>query len=635
MDDESDGDTEPPWTRLQRNPHCLQVKVRDTALRSQGSSTSPPTLPRRMQDLLRHLGNSTPLLSAEPPLRVLQPQAPGEPYRRRQGERKSVVHWGQRKLLLAEIEFLTLYSQPGQVVVYAGAAPGHHIGYLADLFPCLRFVLVDPHEFAVQPTPRVTVRQELFTDATALEFAGRNVLFLSDIRTGDWKQLSSEEVEEYIWRDMCDQQRWHLLMRPAKSMLKFRLPWPQGSRSLYLNGMVLLPIWGPQTTSECRLVPTVGMRVWENTLHNSQLFYFNTRTRVTIYPHAVRSEGLDHCYDCAAEVMVLRRYLLTFPQMWLQEFVATGTDDVMRAGTALAAKAAVETTDAAAAATLPATTAVQGAGAAAAEVGGEATGLAVPSAADAEVVQAQAVPAPCPVAAADSPAGPVTAAASTASGVQLDFDTSGDSLTAAPVATAEPSATCAVARPPHAPPAGCAESAQCDSTAAWAAANGIEFIPATSATALPPLAPDPCPHTAWEVYYASQWPYDPAVPEALLNLRVGFMCAEMSERISNGRTLSAPQLHAKPQQDRCPASPLRQEVLSKRRAGAETPPLQGEGPHAQCTSPPGRVQEATEEEEEDTAAAAAATTVEAESAVQPQPQANNPARRRRNRKRKR
>ncbi len=61
--------------------------------------------------------------------RILEEDAPRAPYRRRKDEVKSVIHWGQRKLLVAEIEFLTMYagtrkSDTPQPVVYAGAAPG-------------------------------------------------------------------------------------------------------------------------------------------------------------------------------------------------------------------------------------------------------------------------------------------------------------------------------------------------------------------------------------------------------------------------------------------------------------------------------------------------------------------------------
>jgi DNA mismatch repair ATPase MutL len=44
-------------------------------------------------------------------VRILDDNSPRLPYRRRQGERKTVIHWGQRKLLLSEIEFLTICKQ--------------------------------------------------------------------------------------------------------------------------------------------------------------------------------------------------------------------------------------------------------------------------------------------------------------------------------------------------------------------------------------------------------------------------------------------------------------------------------------------------------------------------------------------
>ena len=74
------------------------------------------------------------------------------------------MHWGQRKLLLSEIEFLARFSEPGITCVYAGAAPGTHIPYLTQLFPeVARFVLVDPSPFICKPSERIVVRQEFFT----------------------------------------------------------------------------------------------------------------------------------------------------------------------------------------------------------------------------------------------------------------------------------------------------------------------------------------------------------------------------------------------------------------------------------------------------------------------------------------
>jgi hypothetical protein len=112
---------------------------------------------------------------SEPFCRVLKRDAPRKKYERRKGQKKTVIHWGQRKLLFSEIEFLTVYAPLHATVVYAGAAPGTHVAYLCDLFPTLKFVLVDPEDFTVKESPRVTIRQEFFTDTIAREYADRKV----------------------------------------------------------------------------------------------------------------------------------------------------------------------------------------------------------------------------------------------------------------------------------------------------------------------------------------------------------------------------------------------------------------------------------------------------------------------------
>lgn len=71
-----------------------------------------------------------------------------------------------------------------------------------------------------------------------------------------------------------------------------------------LLGDIYLPIWGPITTTESRLIVTsCEEKEYDNTKYEEQMFYFNTVTRVARYPHNVTGEGFDHCYDCRAEVV--------------------------------------------------------------------------------------------------------------------------------------------------------------------------------------------------------------------------------------------------------------------------------------------------------------------------------------------
>lgn len=86
------------------------------------------------------------------------------PYRSTMEYAKTVNHWGQRKLLLSEIEFLTEHANEHTIVIYAGAAPGTHIQYLSrELFPKIKFVLVDPSPFSIRETEKIEIINELFT----------------------------------------------------------------------------------------------------------------------------------------------------------------------------------------------------------------------------------------------------------------------------------------------------------------------------------------------------------------------------------------------------------------------------------------------------------------------------------------
>lgn len=152
--------------------------------------------------------------------RTLQSTAPQKKYFRRVNCIKTTIHWGQRKLLLSEIEFLTKYVKPGKSynIVYAGAAPGIHTGMLTELFPRNKFILIDPEKFRVKSSDNIVIRRELFTNEIAEEYSELdNLLFISDIRSG--------KSSDHVSRDMEMQRKWVEIMNPMACMLKFRLPW--------------------------------------------------------------------------------------------------------------------------------------------------------------------------------------------------------------------------------------------------------------------------------------------------------------------------------------------------------------------------------------------------------------------------
>jgi len=250
--------------------------------------------------------------------RTLRPDAPRTVYYERDQADRSVLHWGQRKLCLSEIEFLSLFPPPTRdqrcVVIYAGAAPGTHVRLLSDLFKRHLFVLVDPSNFTVNAVEnRIITKQELFTDELAAQlkadYEGWHVLFISDVRSADYRRETKEENESRIAWDMDAQAMWHTLLRPVKSMLKFRLPYTAGT-TRYLQGDIYLPVWGPTATTECRLIVDTyaDETLYDHTEHEQKMFHFNTVTRPALYDHPFRGRGIDHCYDCTAEMRILARY---------------------------------------------------------------------------------------------------------------------------------------------------------------------------------------------------------------------------------------------------------------------------------------------------------------------------------------
>jgi hypothetical protein len=250
--------------------------------------------------------------------RVMSPDlTPRIPYSRRQGEVKTVEHWGQRKLLMSELEFLLLHGSAAKTVVYAGAAPGTHIGYLSSLFPRHKFILVDPAAFDCKPSANIEIKQEFFTDEMAAEFFGTEMLFICDIRSMDAGQKDAE-TEARVAVDMDWQQKWVQTMRPTASMLKLRLPYPQrnsaGGETRYLDGDILLPVWGGRTTTETRLVVTDpdSLRTYRHADYEGCMFYHNVVTRTEYFEHHITADGICHCFDCASEVYVLRSF---FQQM--------------------------------------------------------------------------------------------------------------------------------------------------------------------------------------------------------------------------------------------------------------------------------------------------------------------------------
>jgi cap2 methyltransferase len=227
-------------------------------------------------------------------------------YRRRINEVKLAMHFGQRKLLLSEIEFLTNCGNLSNLVIYAGSAPGIHIPLLLTLFPTHKLELYDPAKFKIKEQPGLKIHNELFTNEIAGKYTNENVLFISDVRTSENK--FKDEWEDEISDNMKMQKKWVEIMKPIRSMLKFRLPYFPGITKYYSGKLYFQP-WAGQSSTEMRLI-TDGKneKLYDHTTYEDIMFRHNRITRSQTFKHKYDIPGIDYCYDCFSEIEILTRY---------------------------------------------------------------------------------------------------------------------------------------------------------------------------------------------------------------------------------------------------------------------------------------------------------------------------------------
>ena len=247
-------------------------------------------------------------------------------YRRRNDEEKTGVSYGQRKLLLTVLQFITNYWDPAQIpnpcILYIGSSPGNNIEIIAELFPEVEFHLYDPNPFKIKKSEKVHLYQQYFTDEDAHFWKNKNsgnVYFISDIRTADYtKAKNLDDNERQIMKDMENQMKWYNIIKPVHAHLKFRLPYTGGNRPAvlsYLDGTLYKQPWAPGTSTETRLVPNGDgngiTKNWDCMKYQSQLFHHNVIIRETfLYDNlCLDSPELLNDYDSRCEVEILTNYL--------------------------------------------------------------------------------------------------------------------------------------------------------------------------------------------------------------------------------------------------------------------------------------------------------------------------------------
>jgi hypothetical protein len=249
------------------------------------------------------------------------------------------VKCGQLKLLICEIQFLTLYWNPIQTprpqLVYVGSASGHHIVMLSQMYPAFYFHLYDSNPFApaLESISNVTLYKRYFNESDVATFRDRDdVYFISDIRSSDYIQGDVKDFkikkrnEEIVEADMIMQMKWVTDIQPLYSHLKFRLPYGEkfnlekGTSCNYLSGTLYLQPWASKTSSELRLVSSSPYTTidWDyvkieeimynhNSERRSKTLYINPLTGVNAGLY--NEVGFDDSWESVFTIVVLMEYL--------------------------------------------------------------------------------------------------------------------------------------------------------------------------------------------------------------------------------------------------------------------------------------------------------------------------------------
>lgn len=240
------------------------------------------------------------------------------------------LHYGQRKLILSEIEFLSALLQQSTtsalplLVVYAGAANGSHLPFLFHLFPEVRFVLIDPAPFcdavlriSESLHPVVEIIEGYCTDELCMRLkrdysSSYRLVLVSDIRSGVPCRSTNREHTAMIMRDNAWQRGWYGSLGAECAMLKFHPPYPRvqdpaspkyeadddtPSSIDYIDGALLWGVWAPKSSSEVRLVVygELKERTYDTVEFEEQCYHYNTTGRFQ--------------RDVEAERLILQRYI--------------------------------------------------------------------------------------------------------------------------------------------------------------------------------------------------------------------------------------------------------------------------------------------------------------------------------------
>jgi hypothetical protein len=197
------------------------------------------------------------------------------------------------------------------------------------MFPKVKFILYDGAKFdsVLKKYPNVFELHTEFVDVPLIKKLKKmrflqedcdRMIFLSDIRRGN---DDHDVFEKNVEKDMRLQEQWVKILKPALTLLKFRLPYGI-DKYTYMKGDIYLQIWPPKHSAETRLLvrqKDIGKsKKYNCTKYDNALFFHNKYDRVYCYGEKdiipelrdfiIKKNLYCPCYDCVGELKILHEY---------------------------------------------------------------------------------------------------------------------------------------------------------------------------------------------------------------------------------------------------------------------------------------------------------------------------------------
>ena len=209
------------------------------------------------------------------------------------------------------------------------------------MFPNTIWHLIDPHEHHPKLYNHKQISEiitDLFTKDIAKKFRKQfknrkyKLLFISDIR--------SNTNDKNVLDDQKNNIKWHKIIKPDYSYLKFRCGYDTDIIYKYYKGVIFLQPYAPTGSTETRLLLKKKLEKYNYNIKEFQgkLYYFNRVLRPSYYVKSIINNNnyFDHCYDCTYFSYLIKNYLNIFPNF--NPFNTDNIFDIMKKITNLISK---------------------------------------------------------------------------------------------------------------------------------------------------------------------------------------------------------------------------------------------------------------------------------------------------------